>query len=420
MERVKKIFKEIENFIKTRDMFGISFSFKYNYKDNYSTPLASIFFLIFCLTSSIIFIINLIPFIKKENFNLQYYTINLNDTEPIKLKESPTAFAIGLDCPVDEKTKIRAEDLLDLKLSFITYTKDKEGNRSKKTEKVKTHPCNKNDFYNLYNESFDYLNIKNLQCLDLDEAENHEIKGIYTDQVFTYYEFTLFSKNDTEENFKKIDDYLIENDCKLQFYYTDIIVNITNYEEPIKSYIDSLFLQISPILFLKMNVFFMNYHFQDDAQIIDIFKHKEEPFLKTGFSRIDKYSLYKGLDRFSTKPYNYNNYAKLYIRVDNKKFEIKRKYQKLIEFYADNSSLLIGVFVFLNYIFSFYNNFKANLSISQKLFFTEGLIDNKPNNLSKINENIKSTQSSISMDNKEIKKIYILLGISETLIIKVI
>ena len=59
--------------------------------------------------------------------------------------------------------------------------------KEKKNMKIKTHPCNKDDFYNLHNDSFDFLNIKNLQCLDNEQIEKHKIDGIYTDQIFTYY-----------------------------------------------------------------------------------------------------------------------------------------------------------------------------------------------------------------------------------------
>ena len=167
--------------LKKLDQFGINFTFKFKGEDNYSTKLSSIFFVFFILGSIVIFIINFIPFKNHQNFNLLYYTINLPYTEPLKLKESPTAFAIGLDCPVDTKTKIKAEDLFDLNLNFITYRKDNDGNRTKSYEVINTHPCNKKDFFNLYNDSFDFLNIKNLQCLDNEQIENYKIEGIYTD-----------------------------------------------------------------------------------------------------------------------------------------------------------------------------------------------------------------------------------------------
>ena len=390
----------LNKLIRTIDQFGINFTFKFKGEDNYSTKCSLFFFLVFISFSTAIFIINSIPFILHQNFNLLYYTINLAYTEPIKLKESPTAFAIGLDCPIDIKSNIKAEDLFDLQLYFITYTKDNEGNRTKTPELIKTHPCDKRDFYNLHNDSFDFINIKNLQCLDDVQIENHKIEGIYTDQKFTYYEFTLLSKEDTEEHFKKINDYLIENDCKLQFYYTDISVNLTNYKEPITSYINSLFLQINPTLFLKMNVFFMNYHLQNESRLLDVTKHDGEPLLKTGFSRAEQYFLYEGLNRFLTKPYNYKNYAKLYIRVDNKKLEIKRKYQQLIEFYGEQSSTLIGIFVILNILFSFINNFAFNHLIIHKLFFFEDLIHIKSINLKKSKDSRKIMNNSCPSSNR--------------------
>ena len=136
----------------------------------------------------------------------------------------------------------------------------------------------------------------------------------------------------------------------------------------------------------------MNYHLQNESNLIDVIKYDGDPLLKTGFSRDEQYFLYKGLNRFLTKPYGYKNYAKLYIRVDNKKLEIKRKYQQLIEFYGEHSSSLIGVFVILNIVFSFINNCVFNHIIVQKLFFFEGLINNNSMN-SKISiKTSKSTQ----------------------------
>ena len=42
-----------------------------------------------------------------------------------------------------------------------------------------------------------------------------------------------------------------------------------------------------------------------------------------------------------------NNYAKIYLRADLKKTEIRRTYQKITEFYADASSILVGIYEFL-------------------------------------------------------------------------
>ena len=121
----------------------------------------------------------------------------------------------------------------------------------------------------------------------------------------------------------------------------------------------------------------MNYHLYNDSKLFHIFDQKEEPLNISSFSRVEDYSLYKGLNRYLEKPDDFNYYAKLYIRVDNKKVVIKRKYQDFMEFYADNSSLLISLFEILCYIFGFYDQLKANHSITNKLFFFEGIKQNQ-------------------------------------------
>ena len=58
-----------------------------------------------------------------------------------------------------------------------------------------------------------------------------------------------------------------------------------------------------------------------------------------------------------------------YIRSDTSKTIIKRKYQKVMEFYADYSSLLITLFKALSIAFYFVNRFYANHSLSKQIFF---------------------------------------------------
>ena len=85
---------------------------------------------------------------------------------------------------------------------------------------------------------------------------------------------------------------------------------------------------------------------------------------------VEDYSLYMGENR--TKYYNASDrstYAKIYIRADNRKVEVKIRYQDFMEFYADVSSLLLSIFWILGVIFAFYDRIKANHSISKKLFY---------------------------------------------------
>ena len=57
-----------------------------------------------------------------------------------------------------------------------------------------------------------------------------------------------------------------------------------------------------------------------------------------------------------------------------------------MEFYANNSSLLITIFKVLCFIFSFYDKLKANYSIIKRLFYLEGTENNKFGELKKIKD----------------------------------
>ena len=365
MNTTKKVLKKI-------DIFGVPFFFKYENEDKFSSSLGGLIFILFCIFIMIMLIYSSIPFIHRKNYSLIYYSFSMSTTEAIKLDESETAFAIGLDCTVD-KDGTKAGDLLDMQFFFITYTKDNTGKRTKDIESLSTHLCTYEDFYNKFNESFDYLALNKFYCFD---KNNRILSGIYTDRLFTYFQFTVQTKNDSVEHFRKIDDYLLKNDCKFQFYYTDSNFDFTDYSQPLQPYINCLFLQLSPILFLKTNIFFMNQYFNDDKLLI-FDEGETNRNIKTLFSRTEDYSLYKGLDRGTIKHSDYKYYANIYIRADTKKTEIKRKYQKLTDFYAGFSSLFSAIFTVLNVFFSFVNNFYAEFSIITNIFYFKNIGNNK-------------------------------------------
>jgi hypothetical protein len=119
----------------------------------------------------------------------------------------------------------------------------------------------------------------------------------------------------------------------------------------------------------------MNYRFESQNSVVKIIK-KEKKGLYTGFSRVEDYFLYKGVNR-TKQIFDHNKYARIYIRADNKLIEIKREYQKALEFYADATSLLGAVFFLLNAFFEYYDTFKVEHSILQKLFFFEEFENHK-------------------------------------------
>ena len=366
--------KNIKRFLRKFDFFAVPFSFRYQNEDKYSTSLGGFFFISFFIIVIVVGIYYFIPFFNRKNFSIVYYSMKISKTDQIILKDSKTAIAIGFDCEVG-KDGTNVEDILDLQFLYYTFKKDKEGKKNKTYEVLTTHTCNYSDFYNYYNDSVDMLNINKFKCLD---KTDDIIEGIYTDESFTYYVFSVSAKEDTISNFKKIDEYLTTNECKLTFYYTDITIDLDNYEKPIQPFINNIYIHLNPIFFLKTNIFFMHQYFENDNYLFSVL-NEEEPLVKTFFSRVEQFPIYKGLNRGETKPNEYKNYAKFYIRADTEKTVIKRKYQKVMEFYADSSSLLIALFELLWIIFNFINNFYADYSLTKKVFFFKEIEDSHLN-----------------------------------------
>ena len=287
----------LKKVIRWFDNFGESFTFRYYDEDKLSTVLGGIISLCFYIIAILYFVYRFIPFTKGEIFNLQYYTMNLNYTEPIELAKEPIAFAVGFSVDDNISNIDDISKLLKIKFQFSIKHDQKEENGKNETnnETLDSYPCEKKDFHNKHDIAFDKLHINNFNCLKKNDLQSPE--GIYTDEIFSYFKISVESQDkDNETHNQLINDYLTEHDCKLQFYYTDIAINIDN-KDPFSSFLNSMFLQLNPTIIQKKNVFFMNYHLLDDDLLIHFNQNEEKEVIKTGLSRVEDYSMYKGLDR---------------------------------------------------------------------------------------------------------------------------
>ena len=359
--------KSIKSFLRKLDVFGVPYSFKYRDKEKYTTALGGLFVVLFIAAALFMGIYYFIPFYNRKNYTTVYYTLTMAKTEVVNFGVSETAFAIGLNCWTGNDGTV-ASDLFRIDHKYIYYKLEEE--YKKNTDMISTHQCTKADFYNRYDETFDGSSIYNYQCMD---DSDRGIEGIFTSPIFSYYEFDVYAKNDSQALLDKITDYLTENDCKLQIYYSDNTVDISDYEEPIKSYVEAVFIQLNPTLSIRRNIYFMNQYLYDDNYLIWVFGDDDDArYIKTLFSRYEEYSLYQGTNRAKGSS-DYTNYAKVYIRADTKRTDVKRKYQKVMEFYADASSLLIALYDVLIIIFNYINQFWAEQNLSKIIFFFKDL-----------------------------------------------
>ena len=359
--------KSIKSFLRKLDVFGVPYSFKYRDKEKYTTALGGLFVVLFIAAALFMGIYYFIPFYNRKNYTTVYYTLTMAKTEVVNFGVSETAFAIGLNCWTGSDGTV-AGDLFRIDHKYIYYKLEEE--YKKNTDMISTHQCTKADFYNRYDETFDGSSIYNYQCMD---DTDRGIEGIFTSPIFSYYEFDVYAKNNSQALLDKITDYLTENDCKLQIYYSDNTVDISDYEEPIKSYVEAVFIQLNPTLSIRRNIYFMNQYLYDDNYLIWVFGDDDDArYIKTLFSRYEEYSLYQGTNRAKGSS-DYTNYAKVFIRADTKRTDVKRKYQKVMEFYADASSLLIALYDVLIIIFNYINQFWAEQNLSKIIFFFKDL-----------------------------------------------
>ena len=373
------------------DIFGVNYNFRYKEKERYGTALGGFFIVLLIVLVFVMGIYYFIPFVNRKNYTIVYYTMNLAKTEEVNIFDSESNIAVGLNCDSSSKD-YDIYDLIDLKSRFVQYEKFKDGTYGKVPKTIIVDKCEYSDFYNKFDDQFDYLGIKDFTCI---KNKEFTIQGIYSDQVFSYYEFSAVAKNTSLDLIDKIDKFLYQNDCKLQFVYTDIIIDLDNYENPITQYLDEVFIQLNPTLFIKRNIFFRNQYFTNDNFLMFVFGDDEVPETKPLYSRYEEYALYKGFQR-EAEIEDFEYYSKLYIRADLKKTIIKRKYQKFMEFYADASSLLIAIYEILVVIFNYVDTFYAHHSLAQSMFFFKDLESEDSFNvfkkLKEINEIISITE----------------------------
>jgi len=354
----------IKLFLRKIDIFGVPYSFKYKSEERYTTTIGGfvvILFIILCVSFGIYYFI---PFYNRKNFTAVYYTLSTANAAPISFLDSKTAMAFGLNCWTGNDGTT-ADQLF--RLDFKYYRWELINNDYvRNISYLGNHPCTKKDFYNEFNETFDGSQIYKYQCLD---DPSITVEGIWTSEIFSYFQFEVNAKNKSRDLLDKIDKFLNENDCKFQIYYSDNTIDIDDYKNPIKSYVEANFIQINPTLSIRRNIYFMNQFLYDDDQLIWVFNEEDEArYKKTFFSRFEEYSLFQGLKRENTST-DYLNFVKLYIRADTKKTEVKRTYEKFNEFFADDFSLLIVVYEVLNAIFELLNTFWKEQSLAKNIFF---------------------------------------------------
>ena len=395
----------ILNFLRALDSFGIAYNFRYRDKNKYKTAIGGSFCILFLILVGVLGILTFIPFVNRKNYTIVYYTMNLAETEEVNIFKSESNFAVGLSCEAKKGETRNILDLLNLKTSYVLFQKFLNGSYAKFNKPLITHKCTYNDFYNKYDGEFDYLGLSKYECIS---SKNFTIQGIYSNEIFSYFEFSVQAKNQSDQLLDTIESFLENNDCKVNFAYTDIIIDLDKYRSPITQYLNQIFIQLTPHLYIKRNIYFMNQYFTTDDNLMYIYGDLI-PEIMPLYSRYEEYSLYQGLNRKTNRLPNFDYFSKVYLRADLKKTIIKRKYQRLMEFYSSCHCLLNAIYKLLGILLNYINNFYGFHALSKFIFFFKELDDENNFNINKKSNMIKEVLSIINskgniLDNKKSKK----------------
>lgn len=354
---IKKVKKILKNF----DYFAVRINFHYNSKKRYHSVTGGLIFFLFILSSLIYIFLHLSAFINRKNISIIYYDSQINGTDIINFDKYNLSFAFGLECENYEKYFSNLDEIYNIFIFSLKYVKTTRDNNNfiKTKESISFHKCNKSDFYNNFNETYEILGLNNYYCPD---NKSHLIKGFYRFENFFYYEITISAKNLSYSLYEKI---FSDGNCKFSFYFTEFSININNFYHPFSKQIHQKFSQLTPVEFIKKDIFFILNKFDSYEGLL--FDSSKLNFF-ISFSKENDYVNYKGKKRFESKIEDYEKFAKFYLKADSKRIEIVRKYMKINEFFAEMLSLFSGILFLLRILVGMLNNFYAYNSIMKKIF----------------------------------------------------
>ena len=325
--------------IKSFDVFGANINFYINTEKNYTSFFGGFIFLLYAIICPIYIIICLISFINRNNISVIQYSKELFETENLSFSNDTSSFAVGLQCDDYDDSLGKLGDLFELQFNYIQRIKV-NGTIVKNKTTLPLHICTYDDFHKDLKDDLDVNQITtDYYCPD---EKNHSIKGIITDEVFSFYELILLTRKDKykEKYFKVISSY----DCKFNLYFSDVSIDVTNITHPINYYLNNIFIQLATIFFKKVDTYFNIKSFKDDE---NLFYNRPEKTKYLTYVRKELYDVYFGENRYEVKSQDYKKYAKYFIKADKTQTIIERKCEKFAEMVASTASILSGVLLFL-------------------------------------------------------------------------
>jgi hypothetical protein len=363
---MKSLLKTCSIIIKRLDYFGVQMTFQYKDKIKYRSLFGGLVFTLFFIFAVIYAIINFNTFINRNTMNLVYNEGYKEIADEINFQDYELGFGVGLDIGSPEITPILYK-YLNISVNEVTLLKQ-VGKTSKNKKNLNMKICAYEDFYNKVNNSFDILGLKNYYCPEL---FNSSLKGMWSEDIFRYYEVIVSLNQDYYNNVTEAQILFSLYEIKINIYYLENSIWVYDYEKPVQKFINNWFTVLDWRFIKKANMDFMKFNFISDSNILfreDI----SQEYLVLGSTT--EYFNDLGENRFTTRPRDFNVFNKVYFRSSPNFRLIKRVYMKITEYLANMSSILSTILLVLYVIVTRLNIFKAQQSVLKKILrFKENL-----------------------------------------------
>jgi hypothetical protein len=351
--------------IRHADYFGVPINFQVKDKHKYRSLLGGSIFIFYFIFSVVYIFLNFKNFINREQINSILNEVFLDFAPELDFVNMSLSMAIGLD--VGDPTNLaKIYKYLQINANLVEMKKS-DGISTKTKYILNLSQCNQSKFEG-YELSYEQLGLKNYFC---PEFTNTSIKGLYTEELFKYYEFSVSLRSEYLKDFKEARQLFTDYDINFNIYYVDNTFDVYNFEKPIRKFISNKFSSLDWIFIKKTNFDFMRTSFTSDSNVFMKDPEKQE-LIVSDFSY--EYFKYTSEDRMILKLKDYNTFSKVYIRSLNKERVIKRVYSKITEYLANMSSILSSILLILYVIMTYLNYLKAHQYIMKNILkFKENL-----------------------------------------------
>lgn len=374
--------------LKMLDYFGVNAELRVNSKKNYKSKFGGAVFLLWISGMLSYILYSFVLWVKKENC-VSYYSNQIVLPAPkINLKELKFMAAISL---MYENYSIATYDFSEyLDYNFIYEITNDRDKVNKQREKIPVKNCSRSDFETIEDSTFDKLGMSDYLC---PVSVDRTIEGLFTDSVYSVVKFVVSIKDNIMNNREKFDylyQTLSKNILRINIYFTDTAVDVSNIHYPIISYVNNFFSFIDMMTYKRVHLEYMNSEFTDDNSMW--FKSPQNINL-IKYSHGREY-LFGIPDRFNSPNEDSGKFITFYIRSYQSILSIKREYQKLSLFLASIFSVLSSTLLLLILIMRLINDYFLNqFLIFKTIFFKEDIIHNDKisKNLNLITQEVKKS-----------------------------